>query len=190
MLRAFPDWAWEWWLIAFLAIVLAFVLEASYRQYARGQKLAATASIGAHAGELAATQEGRVDKEFTVSAQRDLAEKLKFYSSNQANVNVLFASMEQRSLAESIVAVFNVAGWQAALTNVPLESYIIHQTYLRESGCFGRNKHLLEAVSDGLKHTGLYGVEPCLEHHAIKKDNPKWMSCEHSIEITIGHRPA
>ncbi len=33
MLALLPEWSWKWWIIIFLAIVLAFVLEAAYQHH-------------------------------------------------------------------------------------------------------------------------------------------------------------
>jgi hypothetical protein len=123
---------------------------------------------------------------FTGDSQHRLIETLKQYTDDDANVKILFANIKHKRLAETLISIFELAGWKTNLTNVPLEHYV-HQ-YFEGIEILGYNKHLVDAVADALTKFGLTEVRSKCEVSGIKKDNVKWKSVQRYIKLTIGHR--
>ena len=123
---------------------------------------------------------------WSVARQQALVDKLRLYANEHSTVNVLMANHKHRPLAETLVSVFKLAGWQADLTNVPLEVYI-HDQLFEGVTVKGFNAHLVEAVAKCLTEAGMPRIRPNVESHNLKANNPKVVWAENSIEVTIGH---
>jgi hypothetical protein len=58
-------------------------------------------------------------------SQKRLADKLRQYSNEHVNVDVVHAHATQFALADTIISIFKMAGWQTSPgTNVALEQYV------------------------------------------------------------------
>jgi hypothetical protein len=130
--------------------------------------------------------QGEVYEGFTLEGQRILLERLKSYADEHTNVKVKIATARQRPLADSLISIFQLAGWRTAFPNVPLESYL-HGQYFEGVEVRGYNKHFVESVADALAKAGLANVKPIVEQSQIQPENPKWASVQRSIYITLGH---
>lgn len=123
---------------------------------------------------------------WTIESQERLGMALKGLANECSYVNVQMASQQYRPLAERIKAIFELAGWQAHLTQVPLETYIHHTSFFGIE-VKGINSHLIETVAEKLRNAGLPDVKSTEQGHNLKAENPKLLSSQHRIEITIGH---
>lgn len=120
-------------------------------------------------------------------SQLRLCDVLKAFTNEYTNLNVLMASQKHRSLGESLVSIFVLAGWQAQLTQVPLDRHV-HHTYFTGIEVLGHNKFLVEAVAEGLRQAGLLGIRATVNEHKIKPSNPKFYPAENKIQITVGYQ--
>lgn len=126
----------------------------------------------------------RFIKKSTIS-ERSLINKLRDYSSDYANVKILFANVKHRELADTLISIFDLAGWQTNINNVPLDTW--RHEYIKGIEVLGYNKHLVEAVATLLTKSGWYDVRAIVNNNKIKPSNPKYRWVQESIKITIGH---
>ena len=123
----------------------------------------------------------------TPDTQHQLVTTLKKYAEDPANVDISFAEIKQRPLADTLIAIFALAGWKTSLTNIPFDSYVPHRPYVRGIEVLGYNKMLVEAVTAALKTAGLSEAKATVGETQVKRENPKWNSIQHSIRIIIEH---
>src|SRR3989337_957669 len=123
--------------------------------------------------------------EFNTERQRELIQNLSNYANEYANVGILFANIMHKPLAETLISVFDLAGWRTDLTNIPLESW--RHDYIEGIQILGYNKHLVEGITELLRNAGLKDVRMEVRSHKIKPDNPKYQTSQYKLEITIGH---
>lgn len=115
-----------------------------------------------------------------------LAAKLKSYASSDSNVDVLFATLDQKSFAELLISVFQANGWKANLTNKGQGSEA--SPYNEHIEVSGHNKHFVEAIGDALREVGLKEVKTKIEPLGFGELNPKWNWAQHKIQIIIGNK--
>lgn len=128
---------------------------------------------------------GRDPGIFTIENQRVIGETLKKYANEHSNVHIYMASMQQKPLADTLKAVFDLAKWQTELFNVALEQQR-HQ-YYEGIEVVGYNKHLVKAVVGAMRENGLSGVRVVVENPEVQPSHPSWNRVQNRLKITVGH---
>jgi hypothetical protein len=118
--------------------------------------------------------------------QTRLYDDLKQLANDHTHVKVLMANHKHRPLAELLVSIFNRAGWQGELTQVPLE---VNMTkYFGGTEVLGYNKFLVEAVAGALVKAAFVDVKTALQKHNFEIKHPKRNWTENSIRVVVGHQ--
>lgn len=129
---------------------------------------------------------GAADLGLSIEKRHKLIQNLKGLASADANVKILFANVKHRSLAETLISVFELAGWQTNLNSVPLDSW--RHDYIEGTEVLGYNKHFVEGVAEFLAEAGMSDVHPIVNSPKIKPDNAKYSWVQQYIKITVGHQ--
>ena len=122
---------------------------------------------------------------FGHSEQQVLLNRIQEYAGPDYNVDIEFASVPQKPLAESVRSVFHLAKWKVNFHDRPRENEV--PDYWAGVHVWGRNKHLVESIADALREAGIKGVHSSLRRNPHKQDHPKWSPVEHRVKIRIGH---
>jgi hypothetical protein len=117
--------------------------------------------------------------------RNQLVKELREFASDFSRLKLVMADIKHRPLADELISIFNLAGWQADLTVVPLETYI--HKYHQSIEVRGYNRHFVDTVCAALTKSGLPNVRSSLEDLAIPRQNPKWNYAQQTVKITIGH---
>jgi hypothetical protein len=125
--------------------------------------------------------------QFDEAGQQRLLAALKQYSGDFYNLDIEFANVKHRQLAETIESVFWLAGWKTNSNSLPQENYQPHH-YWRGVHVWGYNRHLVNSIAQSMSDSGIIGVRSSIEVSKIAKDNPKWPYVEHRIKIRVGHQ--
>lgn len=125
-----------------------------------------------------------LDKDIT--KQRALTETLGQYTNEHTNVKISFASLREKELAETLISIFELAGWKVNLISLPLEPYTHH--FYNKTEVRGFNKHLVEAVALALTNAGIIRITSKVDELKVKPENPKWPHSKHKIYIVVGHQ--
>jgi hypothetical protein len=123
--------------------------------------------------------------EWNSASQSKLVEYLREHSGHDENVEVQFAAMQHKPLADTLASVFSLAGWDAQVSPpVSLESFL--NEYFAGILVGGHNRHLVEYVAEGLRAHGLQGVVTEVDPSPAPNDAMK-QKRERHIKIRIGH---
>ena len=107
-------------------------------------------------------------------------------ATDNTNVKIKFVHAKYRPLADTLISVFELAGWKTNLTKVPLESWL--HDYITGTEVSGYNKHLVESVAKFLSDAGMIDVRAQVATEQYKHDNPtKQQWVREYIKIVIGH---
>jgi hypothetical protein len=123
------------------------------------------------------------DKGFSLTRQNSLITAIKEHEG--ANVEVSFANIAHKRLADTLTSIFELAMWETNLNNIQIETYH-HGLYVEGIEVRGFNKYLVDFVCDALTKHGL-PARPNLQTTQVKRDNTKWPWIQRNIKITIGH---
>lgn len=119
--------------------------------------------------------------------QQKLIESLKVFAAKNANVDITYANIRQKPLAESLKSIFDLAGWQTQSLGLPIESYL-HDKYFKGIEVKGFSKHLVESVAESLTKAGFSSVYTLVEELKVKPENPKYQWSLVRVYITIGYK--
>ena len=133
-------------------------------------------------------RERKLQRQFGFGPRLDdaVVRKLGALANSDSSVKLLFATNDQRKLAQMLMAVFDEANWAVNFTNVALENHIdwltLYGTQVR-----GANSDLVAEIVQILKKAGFADLQT--EHTPYEhRNNPKWNWVQNNVQITIGRQ--
>lgn len=89
-----------------------------------------------------------------------------------------------RPLAETLDALFKMAGWQTVLNKAPINPHQIKE--VQGVGVAAYNKFYMEALESVFQSVGFKDTYTELRHSDVPRDNPKWPMVQSKTYVTIG----